>query len=31
LPENRNDVKSQFVSLGLNYKFRLWYIYKYIL
>ncbi len=23
LPENRNDVKSQFVSLGLNYKFRL--------
>ena len=23
LPENRNDVKSQFVSLGLNYKFNL--------
>ena len=23
LPENRNDVKSQFVSLGLNYKFSL--------
>lgn len=23
LPENRNDVKSQFISLGLKYKFRL--------
>lgn len=23
LPENRNDVKSQFVSLGLTYKFNL--------